>query len=151
MPIDGRAGKVELLYFSDRAEFLCGCQHAVVANQRCLTDPTERGCGKIAAELAAIAAQVVTGLGRHQQLMARFADTLVRSLQQRFGRCARIRTANCFALLVDGDHQLKGVAQRQAENRAEQVDHKILRGVPVIMKNELNVAGLNAVHRKLRK
>jgi hypothetical protein len=78
--------------------------------------------------------------------VARFADALLCSLQQRLGDGARIRTANRFGLLVDGDHHLKCVAQRKAEYRAEQVDHKTLRGVLVIMKNELNVAWLNAVH-----
>ena len=64
----------------------------------------------MAAELAAIAVHAITGLGRQRQLMARFANPLLRSLKQRFGHCARIRTANRFALLSDGDHQLKGVA-----------------------------------------
>src|ERR1041385_1872644 len=119
MPIDSRAGKVELLCFRDRAKFLCSCPHAVVANQRCLVDQTKWGCGKIAAELAAIAVHVVTGMGRHRKLMARFANSLLRSMKQRFGYCARIRTAHRFALLFDGDHHLKGAAWREAEYRAE--------------------------------
>src|SRR6202008_1298511 len=95
------------------------------------------GCG-IAAELAAISVHFITGLGRHRKLMARFANSLLRSMKQRFGHCARIRTAHRFALLFDGDHHLKGVGRRQTEYRAEQASYKILGGVLVIMKNELN-------------
>ncbi len=66
----------------------------------------------MAAELAAIAVHVVTGLGRHRQLMARFANSLLRSMKQRFGDCARICTAHRLALLFDGDDHLKGVGRR---------------------------------------
>ena len=119
MPIDGRAGKVELFCLRDRAELLCRCQHTVVAHQRCLIDQTKWGCGKMAAELAAIAVHAVAGLGRHRQLMARFANSLLRGMKQRFGDCARIGTAHRLALLSDGDHHLKGIGRREAEYRAE--------------------------------
>src|SRR3954471_21395508 len=151
MPVDGRAGKIELFCLRDRAELLCRCQHAIVAHQRGLVDQTKRGCRKMAAELAAIAVHAVAGLGRHRQLMARFANSLLRGLPQRFGHRARIRTANCFALLFDSNHHLEGVRLRDAEYGAEQTNHKAPRGIFVVMKNDLNVARLNAIHRKLRK
>ena len=149
VPIDGRAGKVEPLCFRDRAQFLCRGQHTVLANQRRLLDQAEWCYGKIAAELAAIAVHAVTGLGRHRQVMAGFANALLRRVKQRFGHCARIRAAHRLAFLFDADHHLEGVGRREAEYRTEQTGHKNLRGVVIVMKHEPNVARLNAVHRKL--
>src|ERR1044071_2095331 len=137
MPIDGRAGKVEPLYFRDCAELLCSRQHTAVANQRSLIDQTKWSCGKIAAELAAIAVHVITGLGRHRKLMARFANSLLRSMKQRFGHCARIRTAPLFAFFFDGAHPLKGVVGREAKSRAEYPIKKFFWGFFVVIKNKL--------------
>ena len=148
MPFNGRAGKVEPLCFGDGAEIPGGCQHTVVADQRRLADHTERVLGKIAAQLATVVAHVIAGLGRHHQLMARCPNSFLCSLQERFGDGARIGAANRFASLLDCEHHLGGIGQRLTEYRAEQADHKILRRVLVIMKNELNVTSLNAVHRK---
>lgn len=70
MPFNGRASKVEPLCFRDGAELLCSCQYTVVADQRRLADQTERVLGKLAAQLAAIIADIFAGPGRHRQLMA---------------------------------------------------------------------------------
>ena len=112
MPFNGGTGKVEPLCFRDGAEFLCSCQHAVVADQRRLADQSERVLGKLAAQLAAIIADVFAGLGRHRQLMARRPDSLLCSLQERLSDSARIRAANRFAPLFDCDHHLNGIGWR---------------------------------------
>jgi len=70
MPFNGGTGKVEPLCFRDGAELLCSCQHTVVADQRRLADQTERILGKLAAQLAAIIADIFAGVSRHRQLIA---------------------------------------------------------------------------------
>jgi hypothetical protein len=104
--------------------------------------------GEIAAQLAAITAEVIAGLRGHRQLVTRCPDSFQCRLQQRVGDGARIRAAHCFAAPFDGNHHLDGVGRRLTEYRAEQADDKILRGVFVVVKNELNVSRLNAVHRE---
>jgi hypothetical protein len=101
VPFNRGTGKVKPLCFRDGAELLCSCQHTVVADQRRLADQTERVLGKLAAQLTAIIAYVIAGLGRHRQLMARRPDTLLCSLQVGLSDSARIRAANRFAPLFD--------------------------------------------------
>src|ERR1700730_686246 len=90
MPFNSGTGKVEPSCFRDGAELLCSCQHTVVADQRRLADQTERVLGKLTAQLAAIIVDVFAGLGRHRQLMARSANSLLCRLQHRLGRRTRI-------------------------------------------------------------
>jgi hypothetical protein len=104
----------------------------------------------MATQLATIVAHVIADIGRHHESMTRCPNSFLCSLQERLSDCARIRAANRFAPLFVCGHHFKGVARRQAEYRAEKADHEILRGAPVIVKYELNVTSLNAVHRKLR-
>jgi hypothetical protein len=59
-----------------------------------------------------IIADLIAGLGRHRQLMARCLDSLLCSLQQRLSDSAWIRAADRFAALFDGDHHYNGVVWR---------------------------------------
>ena len=112
MPFNGRAGKVEPPCFRDGGELLCSCQHTVVADQCRFADQTERVLGKLAAQLAAIIDDVIAGLGRHRQLMARRPDSLLCSLQEGLSDSPRIRAANRFAPLFDCDHHYNSVGWR---------------------------------------
>ena len=75
-------------------------------------------------------------------------DALSRRLKQHLGNRAWIGSANRLALLLDRCGQCGGDRGRQAEDRASQIDHEIVRRFFVIMKDKLEVGGfgLNVAH-----
>jgi len=115
MPFQSVAGIFELLFFEDVADIIRNRQHADVADRHILAGNVNFVfAGKVAAQSAKLACDVVASLCRHQQGMPGLPDALSRGIKQRLGNGTRIGAADRLSLRFDrrGDRLIEARASR---------------------------------------
>jgi hypothetical protein len=143
MPGQSVAGIVEWQVATDFVYASRDFVHAVIAEKRChALQGKPVLAGKGAAEFAGAITRVRNRLARDPERMTRVADALSSSFEQFICSLSRIGPAAGSSVLVDGVGKSGRVGQLLLEYRMHKPNDEFFRRFVVVMKDDLEVAGL---------